>query len=232
MPKPWASAATLTLSNNCPYSVWPGIQPGGGKPVVANGGLFLPPHQAQTVQLPPLWSGRVWARHGCTFDSAGRGQCATGDCGGNLFCNGLGGAPPATLAELSLGPNQDFYDVSFVDGYNLPMTITPIASPGLGPSSGNCGSVGCSRDLNTVCPMGLQVRSRERVIACKSACMAFHSPNYCCTGSYASAQTCGPTEYSRIFKNACPKAYSYAFDDPSSLVTCSNANYLVTFCPN
>jgi len=204
---------------------------------VAQGGLFLPPHQAQTIQLPPLWSGRVWARHGCTFDAAGRGHCATGDCGGTLFCNGLGGAPPATLAELSLGAKEDFYDVSLVDGYNLPLSITPIRGPGLGPlspDSGKCRSMGCKRDLNTVCPAGLQVWSedKKRVIACKSACMAFHSPNYCCTGNYASPKTCGPTTYSRIFKRVCPKAYSYAYDDPSSLVTCFSANYLVTFCPN
>jgi hypothetical protein len=38
--------------------------------------------------LPTGWSGRVWGRQGCNFDAAGRGRCATGDCGGTLYCNG------------------------------------------------------------------------------------------------------------------------------------------------
>ncbi|RDX63261.1 Thaumatin-like protein, partial [Mucuna pruriens] len=228
VPNPKVSAATITLSNKCPHPVWPGIQPSTGKPILARGGFPLPPNTARTLQLPPLWSGRFWARHDCAFDAAGRGRCATGDCGGALSCNGLGGAPPATLAEFTLGADQDFYDVSLVDGYNLPIAITPITG------SGKCGYAGCVRDLNAMCPVGLQVRSRDQrhVVACKSACSAFNSPRYCCTGSYGSPRACRPTAYSRIFKVACPKAYSYAFDDPTSLITCSKASYLLTFCPN
>lgn len=223
-----ASAATMTFSNKCSYPVWPGIQPSAGKPILARGGFHLASNQAHTLQLPALWSGRVWARHGCAFNSAGRGRCATGDCGGALFCEGVGGVPPTTLAEITLGAEQDFYDVSLVDGYNIPIAITPIAG------RRKCGYAGCVRDLNAMCPVGLQVRSRDngRVVACKSACAAFNSPRYCCTGSYGSPRACRPTAYSRIFKSACPKAYSYAYDDPTSLLTCSKANYLVTFCPH
>ena len=38
-----------------------------------------------------------------------------------------GGQPPATLAEFTLNGwgNQDYYDVSLVDGYNLQMSIHP-----------------------------------------------------------------------------------------------------------
>lgn len=55
-------------------------------------------------------------------------------------------------------------------------------------------------------------------------------------GSVASG-TCQPgtTTYTEAFKNACPTAYSYQFDDPSSSYQCSDSsgevNYLVTFCP-
>ncbi|KAI6683502.1 hypothetical protein NL676_029415 [Syzygium grande] len=222
-----ASATTITFLNRCKHPVWPGIQPGAGKPVLARGGFTLLPNRASTIRLPALWSGRFWGRHGCTFDAAGRGRCATGDCGGSLQCNGLGGTPPATLAEITLGNDQDFYDVSLVDGYNLAISITPFKG------SGKCSYAGCVSDLNMMCPVGLQVRSHDnRVVACKSACFAFNSPRYCCTGSFGNPQSCKPTAYSRIFKTACPKAYSYAFDDPTSIATCTRGNYIVTFCPH
>ncbi|XP_057950537.1 thaumatin-like protein [Malania oleifera] len=222
------SATALLLYNKCSHPVWPGIQPSAGKPILARGGFKLPPSKALTLRLPAQWSGRVWGRQGCVFDSAGRGGCATGDCGGSLFCNGLGGTPPATLAEITLTNDQDFYDVSLVDGYNLPISMKPFKG------TGKCSYAGCVSDLNPMCPVGLQVRSpdKKRVVGCKSACFAFNSPRYCCTGNYGNAHTCRPTAYSRIFKAACPRAYSYAYDDPSSLSTCTGASYLVTFCPH
>ncbi|KAF3521148.1 hypothetical protein DY000_02062406, partial [Brassica cretica] len=69
------------------------------------------------------------------------------------------------------------------------------------------------------------------VAACKSACAAFNAPEFCCTGAHATPQTCSPTHFSAVFKNACPSAYSYAYDDATSTFTCSGANYLITFCP-
>jgi Thaumatin family len=116
-----ARAATLALFNKCGETVWPGIQPGAGHPILARGGLELRPGQATSLRLPPGWSGRVWGRQGCQFNpTTSTGKCATGDCGGQLYCNGIGGAPPATLAEITLSQSataQDFYDVSLVDGY-------------------------------------------------------------------------------------------------------------------
>lgn len=124
------TGTTMTLYNKCRYPVWPGIQPGAGKPILARGGFKLPPNKSYTLRLPASWSGRIWGRHGCSFDASGNGRCATGDCGGALFCNGIGGAPPATLAEITLGSDQDFYDVSLVDGYNLAISITPFKGSG------------------------------------------------------------------------------------------------------
>ncbi|PIA24948.1 hypothetical protein AQUCO_14200018v1 [Aquilegia coerulea] len=220
------AATTIALYNKCPHPVWPGIQPSAGRPILANGGFKLNPRQAYSLHVPAEWSGRIWGRRDCVFNAAGKGRCATGDCGGSLYCNGIGGEPPATLAEITLGA-QDFYDVSLVDGYNLAISITPYMG------KGRCTYAGCVSDLNEMCPVGLQVRSRDnrRVVACKSACSAFKSPRYCCTGLYGNPQSCKPTAYSRIFKTACPKAYSYAYDDPTSIATCSGASYKVTFCP-
>ncbi|XXG51066.1 hypothetical protein AAC387_Pa02g4925 [Persea americana] len=222
-----ASATTFTLHNKCTHTVWPAIQPGAGQPILARGGFRLLPRQSYTLHVPAAWSGRIWGRQDCVFDRSGKGRCATGDCGGALFCNGMGGTPPATLAEITLG-KMDFYDVSLVDGYNLAISITPFRG------TGKCSYAGCVSDLNEMCPGALQVRSgrENRVVACKSACFAFKSPKYCCTGSFGNPQTCKPTAYSRVFKAACPRAYSYAYDDPTSIATCSGGSYFVTFCPH
>ncbi|XLR50105.1 hypothetical protein S83_000777 [Arachis hypogaea] len=67
--------------------------------------------------------------------------------------------------------------------------------------------------------------------ACNSACRAFGKAEYCCDGEFGSPAACKPSVYSEIFKSACPKAYSYAFDDATSTFTCSGADYTITFCP-
>ena len=140
-------AIIITLYNKCTHPVWPGIQPGAGKPILARGGFKLQPNKAYSLHLPALWSGRLWGRQGCTFDASSRGLCATSDCGGSLFYNGLGGTPPAILAEITLGNEQDFYDVSLVVGYNLAISITLIKG------SGKCSYIGCVSDLNMMCPV-------------------------------------------------------------------------------
>ncbi|CAF2114610.1 unnamed protein product [Brassica oleracea var. botrytis] len=96
---------------------------------------------------------------------------------------------------------------------------------------GDCQSIGCVADLNRRCPKELRVMDGANVVACKSACEAFGKPDYCCTGVFNKPETCPPTNYSRIFKGACPKAYSYAYDDASSTFTCANANYSIILCP-
>ncbi|CAD6264761.1 unnamed protein product [Miscanthus lutarioriparius] len=51
------------------------------------------------------------------------------------------------------------------------------------------------------------------------------------SGAYATPTACRPTAYSSVFKSACPRAYSYAYDDRSSTFTChSAAGYTIAFC--
>ncbi|XP_019414009.1 PREDICTED: thaumatin-like protein 1b [Lupinus angustifolius] len=218
-------AATFTFVNRCDYTVWPGILANAGSPPLDSTGFELPKLTSRTFQPPTAWSGRFWARTGCNFDGSGSGSCLTGDCGsGQQECNGAGAAPPVTLAEFTLGTiGQDFYDVSLVDGYNLPMIVEGSGG------SGSCASTGCTSDLNLQCPAELKVEGGG---ACKSACEAFGSPEYCCSGAYGSPGTCRPSIYSQMFKAACPKSYSYAYDDATSTFTCSGADYTITFCPS
>lgn len=222
---PGVSGATFTFVNRCDNTVWPGILANAGSPRLDSTGFELPKDTSRSFQAPTGWSGRFWARTGCSFDGSGSGSCLTGDCGsGQVECNGFGAAPPATLAEFTLGSGgQDFYDVSLVDGYNLPMIVEGSGGSGL------CTPTGCVSDLNQQCPPELRVGDGD---ACKSACEAFGTPEYCCSGAYGSPATCKPSIYSEMFKAACPKSYSYAYDDATSTFTCTGADYTMTFCPS
>ncbi|KAG8497827.1 hypothetical protein CXB51_007233 [Gossypium anomalum] len=218
--------ASFTFINRCDYTVWPGILANAGTPSLGTTGFELPKDSSRSFQAPTGWSGRFWGRTGCKFDGSGSGTCITGDCGsGQVECNGLGAAPPVTLAEFTLGTTggQDFYDVSLVDGYNMPMIVEGRGGSGL------CSSTGCTTDLNRKCPTELRVGDGD---ACKSACEAFGSPEYCCSGAYGTPATCKPSVYSEMFKAACPRSYSYAYDDATSTFTCTGADYTVTFCPS
>ncbi|XVF76349.1 hypothetical protein PTKIN_Ptkin13bG0259500 [Pterospermum kingtungense] len=223
------SAPTIfTVNNNCPFTVWPGVLTGTG-PTPSTTGFELASGASTTLNAGASWSGRIWGRTKCT-NVNGRFQCETGDCGsGQVPCNGAGGNPPVSLAEFTVEApinGKDFYDVSLVDGFNLPVSIVPQG--GLG-----CKPLTCSGNINPVCPLELQVKGSEgSVVACKSACLALNQPQYCCTGSFGTPETCPPTNYSNIFKNQCPQAYAYAYDDTTALASCSGRpNYVITFCP-
>lgn len=140
----WSGACTFTITNYCPYTIWPGTLAGSGTPQLQMTGLELASGQSIRIPSVPGWSGRIWARTGCTFDASGAGTCRTGDCGGRLECGGIGATPPASLFEITLGQgyDRDFYDVSFVDGYNLPLIAAPRSI------YGGCTVTGCTADIN------------------------------------------------------------------------------------
>ncbi|KAK3042029.1 hypothetical protein RJ639_001731, partial [Escallonia herrerae] len=227
------SSCTFTITNDCPFTIWPGTLAGAGTPQLPMTGFQLDSGQSISMASVPGWSGRFWARTGCTFDASGAGTCLTGDCGGRLECDGIGATPPASLFEITLGAGieKDFYDVSFVDGYNLPLIAAPRGI------YGGCNATGCASNINMGCPKELQVVGGDggeegAVVACKSACDAFKLDEYCCSGEFANPTTCRPSFYSTVFKRACPRAYSYAFDDGTSTFTCKAHEYAIIFCPN
>ncbi|XP_058735943.1 thaumatin-like protein [Vicia villosa] len=122
-----AHAARFDIINQCSYTVWPAATPSGG-------GRQLNSGQTWSIDIPAGISGQVWGRTGCSFDGSGRGSCQTGDCGGALSCT-LSGKSPLTLAEFTLngGNNQDYFDLSVIDGFNIPMQF--------GPTSNGCNKV-------------------------------------------------------------------------------------------
>ncbi|CAN6205208.1 unnamed protein product [Urochloa humidicola] len=221
-----AAGITFTFTNRCGGTVWPGVLANSGSSALETTGFALAAGEARSLSAPAGWSGRFWARTGCAFDASGKGSCATGDCGsGEVECRGRGAAPPATLAEFTLGGGgtKDYYDVSLVDGYNLPMVVEAAA--------GGCPVTGCVADLNDRCPAELRAGAGP-ARACRSACEAFGTPEYCCSGQFGNPDTCRPSVYSQVFKAACPRSYSYAYDDATSTFTCAGGtDYSITFCP-
>ncbi|KAJ8425417.1 hypothetical protein Cgig2_020937 [Carnegiea gigantea] len=225
---------SILISNKCPFPIWPATAPNTGHSVIANGGFYLSSGHSSLIHAPGDWTGRIWARTGCNFEAlrglnlTWRPACQTGDCDGRLACNGLIGTPPATLVELSLHTDKaqhSYYDVSLVDGYNLPVSVTTRPNP-------SCSIGGCLKDLKAICPLELQVKDGEgNVVACKSACLAFNLDRFCCRNEFGTPDKCKPSLYSNLFKDVCPSYFSYAFDSPPPLASCLVKEIAITFCP-
>ncbi|KAK4338391.1 hypothetical protein RND71_042878 [Anisodus tanguticus] len=118
-----SEAAIFDIRNNCPYTVWAASVPVGG-------GQQLNAGQTWTINVPAgTKQARIWARTGCNFDGSGQGRCQTGDCNGLLQCQSFG-VPPNSLAEYALNQfnNLDFFDISLVDGFNVPMEFSPTSN--------------------------------------------------------------------------------------------------------
>ncbi|XP_042008719.1 protein P21-like [Salvia splendens] len=205
-----SSAIRFDIQNNCSYTLWPAVLPYGG-------GRHLDSGQTWTLDFadgPRL--ARIWARTNCSFDSSGRGSCLTGDCAGQLNCTSYG-TPPLSKAEYGLNnfAHMDYYDISLIDGFNVPLEMTPT-------TNGCSKSIRCSADVVGQCPADLRAPG-----GCQNPCTVYKTPEYCCR-----AGRCLPTDKSRFFKALCAEAFTYPEDDPTSTFTCpEGTNYRVVFCP-
>ncbi|XP_060871045.1 uncharacterized protein LOC132945350 [Metopolophium dirhodum] len=231
-------AHMIRVTNNCAFTVWPGIQGNTGQQHLENGGFSVSAYKTHFILSPRTWAGRIWGRTNC--DS--QGKCETGDCGNKIQCNGTLGVPPLTLAEIRFAEsdNIDFYHVSLVDGFNLPIRIMPNKYSMTSKNITDCKPANCVADLNSKCPDKLAVNAADgsRVVACKSACALFNTDSDCCQGVYTTPATCNrsswPQNYPPFFKEACPYAYSYPFDNTTSMFTChgnSLTKFDIVFCP-
>ena len=233
---PGTGQRLFVFVNNLKQTIWvgggtsPGINPDDGLPYppITTTGWVLPAGNSVSTLVPNHWDGRFWGRTGCDASGA---NCATGNCPGGLQCTAFA-QPPATLAEFNLEgerkPQGDTYDISLVDGSNVPLYINTIGGTTPDPMSANgCTSAGCTSDVQ--CPSLLQIPG-----GCKSACLAFGTDQYCCQGTYSDAQKCNPAlwpvNYAQPFKTAESFAYSYAYDDATSTLTCKGScGYRITF---
>jgi predicted Ser/Thr protein kinase len=139
-----------------------------------------------------------------------------------LACTGYS-QPPNTLAGFTVGQGQtkDSFDISLIDGFNVPMDFLPVPVEG----RSVCKGPRCPANITLQCPSELKAPG-----GCKDACTVFNQDRYCCTGNAAS--NCSSTNYSIFFKKMCPDAYSYPKDDSSSTFSCpASTNYQIIFCP-
>lgn len=126
------------------------------------------------------------------------------------------GAEHHTLAEFTYNTSFndfDWYNVSHVDAYNLPMQIAPFDRP-------NCDSLACpDTTLLTDCPaVGRQTNGNGELIACVS-------PD----------RDNGASPVAQHFES-CDDAYAWSADDqhgtdPSPVRACAGEDFAIVFCP-
>jgi hypothetical protein len=161
------TARTITLKNSCKESLsiaysdrsYQGKTPDHIRlPLLAAG-------QSHPLDVGRKWeSARIWAGSGCSGEPV---QCLSGM------------VPPWTLAEFNLVDSQalnqpdanDDFDVSVVDGFNLPLAITydeaKCAVPAEIPPK-------CDGNINAKCPQQLRTMLDPQGLnlGCYSACHA------------------------------------------------------------
>lgn len=123
----------IVVYNNCPY----GVNAYQGRFGSTPSSRHMNPRDSWTTYAPSGWTqGRVWAEIP----------------GQSTF--------PNTLAEFAMNQylDLDFYDISLVDGFNIPMSITARGGQG-----GNCSPLSCSRNLLASCPQELRLIQNGRV---------------------------------------------------------------------
>ncbi|GAA5976297.1 hypothetical protein JCM10908_005446 [Rhodotorula pacifica] len=228
-----AKTRKMTVANQCPYTVWPGLFTSvGPKPANTPTGWEAPSGTSYTFEVEESWGGRIWPRTDCDFsDSSKPGslQCATGACNGGLECDPSTGTgvPPCSLAEFNIQSNIDHYDASNVDGFSIPIAIS---------NSGGCPLANCPYDLLPTCPDSLKKKDASgKVVGCNTDCGANpDNAEYCCFGDHKTLDTCpasGIPNYNFWLK-ACPISYVYAYGDALALFTCTKGvDWTVTFCP-
>ncbi|WVO22449.1 uncharacterized protein IAS62_003779 [Cryptococcus decagattii] len=227
----------LTVSNKCSSSIYVAVGGKGGA-LTTIGGAAQPGGWKQALgyysfNVPDGWNiGRICARTGWN----------TIKCSGSEY-----GKPGATLAECTIDINHmDSYDISIVDGYNLPMEITS--------SDPSCakGSCGTETDIFTQCdPSLVYPTNSDKIYSCNSACGnliqfrkffadANNSPVCCVHNGVAVHHINCPNTYISFYqtmKRMCHNAYVYSDDDmyDDAVFTCPSTNkssYTITFCPN
>jgi hypothetical protein len=125
------------------------------------------------------------------------------------------GAGRYTLAEFTFNTDFndfDWYDISHVDAFNLPIQISPASRP-------ECKTLTCAENLLADCPeVGQYRNARSEVVACVN-----------------SERDNGDSPVALYFES-CDDAYAWSADDqngddPSPMRACAGEDWDIVFCP-
>lgn len=208
-----AGLVPYTMVNHCAYPLWIGVSAGDATqsypPVNGRQDPAYPPTDGRwqlalgggsaQICAPRDWgAARIWARTGCSLDTAGHLTCLTGQCGrpGQVDCGAgaaqISGDNPQTLFEITThADGSAHYDVSVVNGANVPIVAT---------AQGRCtrSTAGCIADLNASCPAALRKTIAPTTatgpIPCGSGtfCPSGHCvAGACVIGCFAPFDACG-----------------------------------------
>lgn len=111
-------------------------------PLIGTQTVFLTEHvYPGPAGQPFVWSGNIAGRTGCTS-----GGCETADCGGGTgsCAVGVSFSPPVLQSEPTFQTNVDNYDISSINGLNIPMSIEPVNATRDAFNPYTCGSSGIS----------------------------------------------------------------------------------------
>ena len=120
-----------------------------------------------------------------------------------------------TLAEFTFNTDFhdfDWYNISHVDAFNLPLQILPLARP-------HCQALTCADDLASDCPaVGRLEDSKGELIAC------------------VSPDRDDPMSPVALHFESCDDAYAWSGDDqqgddPSPMKACAGEDWQISFCP-
>ncbi|KAK1659774.1 PR5-like protein [Colletotrichum godetiae] len=189
-------------------------------------GLALEANSQVQIYLSSFpWSGRVWARQYC---EAGGLNCVLGDCG-HPSCWGRS-STGTTLFEITAQKDKMYYDISLVDSFTCGVHVVP--------DDHDCEAIACiappylgidPEDQSLVCPppnLITDPRTGDAPIGCYSNCAVHETDEYCCRGIYDATTCKGNNPW---FKETCPDAYSYAYDDQDATFTCGFRNVTIYF---
>lgn len=125
------------------------------------------------------------------------------------------GAEHHSLAEFTFNTDFndfDWYNISYVDAFNLPLEITPLSRP-------KCKTLSCPSDLLAGCPdIGRYQDSHGDLVACVS-------PDR--------NNAMSPVA---LYFESCDDTYAWSGDDqkgddPSPVRACAGEDFQITFCP-
>ena len=230
----------LRIVNRCDETVW-----------VAPLDVELPPGAFHDEDIPDegLASQRYWPKLRC--NQAGD-DCAIGED----YQPPIDSKFEATFAPIG-SSDATFYNLSLVDGYTLPFSVTPV---GDGAGSGSCVASDCTMLTVDACPAnedlgdGTIVDLRLADLGCMSPCKAWNYPppyglgqpesedpglHLCCPAPF-SPEACRDasdplsvvhTDFVALVHERCPTAYSYSYDDAAGLHACpASTGFELVFC--